>query len=446
LSEYLDGSSLAEYASLERARPAAEVPDAAAGPIGAAELAAAAAAAGADDWTPAPASQPAPIDHEARRAEWDRAKRDRQKLADASFAAKLKKSKKRAAELDEAKAELAREFAELGPVDEASTPPPPAELFRTALEAATGTVDILDPPSGPAPRPRPRARKQKRIAYALQNQRRTRGDRAERTRDEAERAKRNAEHVSRHRAKFLKRYGRDEAPPTIPRELWIKCQLIREDKRSCEYYLSLVESNPTWVGAVRNSARVPLQDGTTRYTFYDQRARCIAAIAVAIRELGHDMPSGRGAFDRLTRGINRCALALLVRDPAGTDPLCDHCKNNHPSFSALTGMHRPDGTLENGQIGWVRALVAGGAIDVPHQFKHPVAIEKCCKQWEIGEAGYPCNWYWSLGPHFNPLDFTDAELAHYEALRELGACILEDATPRRVSYLRPESERPPPPS
>jgi len=376
----------------------------------------------------------------SKRREWQRtddARRVRKQLADRRLVAKTARraeQRKRAlAELAELERTQATIAGQIDPHDVTSLDPSSlTDEERRALLFDGAESDPEPEPEpervGPAPTPAPRSRARRRQAQALA----PRSAPPEPSKARAARARRNADHVSRHRQKFLRRHGGDDAPPTIPRELWIQVQLMAADKRTTEYYLSECP-NLALVGAIRNGARAPLGDGTTRYTFADRRARVIAALGLAIWQLGRD--TRHLEFSRLTRGVNRCALALLVRDPHGGDPHCKACGNTHPSFSALTGVHRDGGTLSNGQIGWLRALEQAGAIQ-RYQLRHPAAIARCCQAWELGERGYPCAWYWSLGMLHHPDEFTDAELARFAALRELALQLLDDAAPRRVSFRR----------
>jgi hypothetical protein len=443
---------------LKKKRPSS-APDEPARRVGAAELEEAARLAGplpsSPIAAPSSASSPAVVDElaaelERRRSEWkktDDAQQVRRRVAErvgrAKRAKRAEQRKRALEEIAELNREAERRSALVDPTDEID----PSTLATLSAEERRALLldpsvaelgETSEPPrTGPAPTPTPRPssrRRRRQLPIASR-----RAQRQESRKQREKRAARNAEHVDRQRAKFLKRYGSYELPkrrdndrPIIPRELWIRSQLIVDDKRTAEFFLSEC-ANDLLIGAIRNAARVPLADGTTRYTFADRRARVIVALGLALWELGTE--TKHLEFSRLTRGVNRCALLLLVRDPHGQDPFCTHCDNTHPSVAALTGIHRADGTLETGQIGWLRALEDAGAIE-RYQIRNPEAIRRCCQPWELGDRGYPCAWYWSLGMLHDPDCFTDAELARFELLRELAMHLFDDETPRRVSFVR----------
>jgi hypothetical protein len=192
--------------------------------------------------------------------------------------------------------------------------------------------------------------------------------------------------------------------------------------------------NKVFAGAIRDAALAPQPgDAGPRYDWTDRRARYVLAVAYAINALAY--ATNRPGWSRLCRGLSRHALLAMLRDPHGAtrEPLCDDCGKRHPSMSALSGRHRDGATLESGQIGWLRALEEAGAISV-QQFKAPDTIARHCAAWEIGESGYPINWYWV--PSALPVALTREQLAIAQALQERGWDAPTEVIERRESYQR----------
>jgi hypothetical protein len=250
-----------------------------------------------------------------------------------------------------------------------------------------------------------------------------------------QRRERAHKHHERFRTKWLKKHGGEEAPPTIPRWVWLMAQFILADAtgKIARWYL-LEEKNRVFAGAVRNAALVPLPDGTTRYSWRDKRARTVLAIGMTIKACSR-VTKRKGPWSLLTRGVNRCGLLLVVRDVTGGDQLCKTCGNHHPSVAALSGIHEKHATAQTGQVGWLVALEEASAI-YREQFKDPDTIKKCCQPWEVGERGYPVNWYWMPGALTDPASLTVEQVTRYRALHELGCDAPDEEITRRVSYQR----------
>jgi hypothetical protein len=304
-------------------------------------------------------------------------------------------------------------------------------------------------PEGPCPRPEARAcdvqkPQARELAVSRRRQKVERAILRQQAREDAEptptqqaKQRRAQAWATQHRQRFLRRHGGQEAPPTIPREVWVQAQLIVSDGtgRMARQCLEQ-EKNKVWAGAARNAALAPLQDGVTRYDWTDTRARQILGVGYVLRSCARVVGDRyRKGWGLMTRGLNRCALLLAVRDPNGGDPLCKRCGHHHPSFSALSGRHRKDATLQTGQVGWLVALEEAGAIE-RQQFKHPEAIERCCQEWELGEAGYPCTWYRMPSAITHPKRLTVQQLLMHRALHALGCDAPDEVIMRRVSFVR----------
>jgi hypothetical protein len=173
-------------------------------------------------------------------------------------------------------------------------------------------------------------------------------------------------------------------PRLIPKDTFVASRLrmgdlsgfaIRAAFRRCR--------NKVAIGAIRNAALVPDEHGRARYTWADERARAVATLGLALLELS--IPTARvGTWGAIVRGIPRGALCALLSTPWEPD--------KPKSVSALVGTHRPDGSLQNGNIGYLRALIEAGFC---YRQQLPAAdvkrFEKC---WP---SGYPSNRYWIVG-------------------------------------------------
>lgn len=248
---------------------------------------------------------------------------------------------------------------------------------------------------------------------------------------------------ARFRARYVREHPGQSPPPCVPRHVWltISCLLAEGSGKYARAVLRQI-SNKVFAGAVRDAALAPLPgDAGFRYDWSDKRARYVLAIAYAIHACSHQ--TNRRGWSGLCRGLSRHALLTLVRDPfrASREPWCDECKGRHPSFSALSGTHRADATLDTGQIGWLRALEEAGAIS-RQQFKAPDTIAAMCQPWEIGERGYPINWYWL--PSALPVGRSATELAIAHALHERGWDAPLEVIQRRESYVRSPLQQLPP--
>jgi hypothetical protein len=283
--------------------------------------------------------------------------------------------------------------------------------------------------------PRELTREQRRTAAAVGRRREAPRAHGDRKSDEWEK---------RFRERYEREHPGQSPPPCIPRHVWLTCMCLLLDG-SGKFAKAVLRkiSNKVFVGAVRDAALAPLPgDAGDRYDWSDKRARYVLAIGYAIHSMAYQ--TNRRGWSGLCRGLGRHALLTLVRDPfrATREPWCETCQHRHPSVSALSGTHRADGSLETGQIGWLRALEEAGAIS-RQQFKAPDTIAAMCHPWEIGDAGYPINWYWL--PSAVPVGLSATELALAQRLHDRGWDAPTEVICRRESYARsPELQAQPP--
>ncbi len=184
----------------------------------------------------------------------------------------------------------------------------------------------------------------------------------------------------------------DEPPPElrrlIPRRIWIMCREILADAsgRAARIWFRRAR-NKVAIGLLRIAALVPGSEGT-RYTWADWRARCIAALGLALLELA--APTIRkGAWSTVVRGVTRSALAALLANPWEPD--------RTPHVNTIAGTHRVGATLESGQVGYLRALELAGFC-YPQQL--PANQVQGFERWKVRKGDeletYASNRYWVI--------------------------------------------------
>jgi hypothetical protein len=280
--------------------------------------------------------------------------------------------------------------------------------------------------------PRELTRVQRRTAAAVERRREPPKARSDRKAAEWER---------RYRERYEREHPGQSAPPCVPRHVWltVACLLVDGSGKFARSVLRRF-SNKVFAGAVRDAALAPLSgDRGDRYDWTDKRARYVLAVGYAIYSCAYQ--TNRRGWSGLCRGLSGHALLTLVRDPfrASREPLCDKCTKKygtptrHPSHSALSGTHRADASLETGQIGWLRALEQAGAVSI-QQFKDPTTIAEMCQPWEIGERGYPINWYWL--PSAVPIGMSATEIGLAQYAHDRGWDAPTEVIRRRESFVR----------
>lgn len=173
-------------------------------------------------------------------------------------------------------------------------------------------------------------------------------------------------------------------PVLIPRSVLVLCRTIMGDPSGFAVRAAFRRTrNKVAVGAIRQAALVPDAHGTARYTWADERARCVAALGLALLELS--VPTARvGTWSGIVRGIPRGALCALLSSPWEPE--------RRKSVSALIGTHRADGSLQNGKVGYLRALVEAGFC---YSQQLPAAdVQPFERLWP---SGYASNRYWIVG-------------------------------------------------
>lgn len=308
----------------------------------------------------------------------------------------------------------------------------------TPLEAPRGPVEA---PSRTRPlrsSEEPSARR--RSAPTAREQRRRRG----RTRERQ--AKADSRYLQRleHR---MRSGGWEGLPPRpIPRHVWIRAQHVLADRsgRAANIYLAQ-QKNRIAAQLIRRAALVPERDYVAggycyRYAWADSRARMVAALGLSLLALAR-RTRRKGVWHGLCRGIPRGALCALLTDPYDRRP------EAQPSLSGLDGRHRPWGSWESGEVGWLRALREVGLVYSQQHQADEVA------EWEVGPTGYAIARYWLITaePTAPYRDERKRELIELHALAALDLRqwlqALEDGVhvvADQVARARRRSARPPP--
>jgi hypothetical protein len=193
-------------------------------------------------------------------------------------------------------------------------------------------------------------------------------------------------------------------PVLIQRSVLVLCRTIMGDPSGFAVRAAFRRTrNKVAVGAIRQAALVPDAEGTARYTWADERARCVAALGLALLELS--VPTARvGTWSGIVRGIPRGALCALLSSPWEPD--------RRKSVSSLVGTHRADGSLQNGKVGYLRALIEAGFC---YSQQLPAAdVQPFERLWP---SGYASNRYWIVGetPTAPLSDATKRELLELHA-------------------------------
>lgn len=221
-------------------------------------------------------------------------------------------------------------------------------------------------------------------------------------------------------------------PRTAPRRTYVMTHDIIGDQagRAPRIWLGRFRARyPIQVGKIERAALAPLPDGSTTYTYSDQRARRVVATALALLDMSERAPSQygtralpkrRGRWCHYVAGLTLGTLRAMLRDPY----------NGHvPSRSCVVGWHqvrasdaraRPEGALIDGQIGYVPALELAGFC-----YRHQQRTERgdhllSCERGY--ESGHPPTRYWIVGA---PVDLenvaaeADVREAHRAGQHEL---------------------------
>lgn len=189
-------------------------------------------------------------------------------------------------------------------------------------------------------------------------------------------------------------------PRLVPRSEWVMCQAILADRtgRALRSYFR-AEPNKVALGAIRQAALAPTEHGC-RYTWADERARCIAALGLLLLRMS--VPTQRkGIWTSVVKGLPVGVYRAILQDPH---------TGKHKSRSAIVGHHRAWGTVANGQVGYMRALREVGF--TYGQQLHP----KHCTPCElVGTSGWATARRWVVGfiPSLAPTDEQMRKMAHW---------------------------------
>jgi hypothetical protein len=166
------------------------------------------------------------------------------------------------------------------------------------------------------------------------------------------------ERLARRRQKALRRECRWHAqiidryplagvkPRFIPLALWRRAWAIVADPtgRAAEYSLAAFGNH---------AAAKAIRDAATAYgvrSMARPRARLIVALGLTIAALA-SAKSDDERYPRELRGIPQAAFRALLRDPF---------TGVWPSLTAIIGIHTEDGSVENSELGYLRALEETG--------------------------------------------------------------------------------------
>lgn len=168
----------------------------------------------------------------------------------------------------------------------------------------------------------------------------------------------------------------------IPFKLWLLCAMVIADRSGRAARAELAKlKNRAAAGAILRASIAPEQRAERR-SWADLRTRRIAALGLAIVHLAQPTRRRDQWGGGIVRGIARGALCALLRDVMDRRPTAT------PSVSALRGVHRPGGSADNGQIGYLDALEAAGLL-----YSQQLPASEAGRD-EVGPSGWAMNRYW----------------------------------------------------
>lgn len=255
------------------------------------------------------------------------------------------------------------------------------------------------------------------------------------------RARRREQADGRHLARLDKRFEAAGVDVTqgfrfIAKHIWAMCCAVVNDEsgRAARIYLRR-QRNKVAVGCIRLAALVPADDGRTLYTWADERARCIAALGLALLAL--EVPTRKtGMWEGIVRGITVGALQALLASAWKWERVKDELRRKRPSRAALVGTHELGADLASGQVGYLKALkLAGFCYSQQHRVGGAVQLEPFERCWP---SGYASNRYWVVTSiPTRPIDDDKKRelLALHASALKLGAELLERV--KRFKRARP---------
>jgi hypothetical protein len=144
----------------------------------------------------------------------------------------------------------------------------------------------------------------------------------------------------------------------VPRPLWVRASCALDDKRVCQQLVHSIADRERRAAVLR-AALVPVDEPARRhkYRWSDLHARRTAVLGWLLCELARNN-NRPGKWSGLVMGIPQSALRKMLKDPQSGDV---------PSLGALTGRHRRGGSLQTGQVGYLRRLIEAGLIHETQQ-------------------------------------------------------------------------------
>jgi hypothetical protein len=196
------------------------------------------------------------------------------------------------------------------------------------------------------------------------------GQRTISERDRVQQQQRNDQRwLERRRAKF-RAAGHDSI--TFARAQWQESATMEGDPsgRAAWMYLARCK-NRVAVGAIRRAAFAGGRTWSNPRTIHIiNLGLAIVANAAATRR--------KGKWRNCIEGVPREAFAKLLRNPHTL---------HVPSITALTGVHRSDGDLDNGQIGYLTALERAGLL-YRQQLRRCADDPSCNLYWVASHSAY----------------------------------------------------------
>jgi hypothetical protein len=170
----------------------------------------------------------------------------------------------------------------------------------------------------------------------------------------------------------------------LPPYLFRGCWTIVADSSGDAARVAWMGKPAVWRAKMLRAA-LAIMNGRARYKFNGQgpsalRARRICALAWALSELTWKGQTSKKWSGGYVAGVTQGALRQLLRDTTETDE-----KLAVPSRSALIGFHRADGSIANGQCGYLQAL---REVDFAYWQRVPSGIALPCERWgQIFKSG-----------------------------------------------------------
>lgn len=273
-------------------------------------------------------------------------------------------------------------------------PLPPSSVGAECKQAGSTAPAREKVPVAPAPpTPGPHRRSPSHARKNTPEQRR-RDIRERRTRAEALHQVRAFERWQR----FIADGGHDDAGRDlehIPRIVWERSWQQVSDRTGRAIREGFRREGNTRAKAVIAKAALCIgDDQLARYSWADMRARRIAALGLALLALAKRTRRRDCWGGGIVKGISRGALAALLRDVHEPRAIVDgngrrRRSKGTPAITTLAGTHRTDGTPQNGQVGYLRALQAAGLF---YRQQLPEGVGEPC---EFAHGGtHPTNRYW----------------------------------------------------